>query len=285
MATKDRQTAAVEQAIGLSEVYKFPDFGKLYSTVFGQMSIPKEWRRRLRFGQDRTILEIGAGSGRFTGLITQRANGKNAYVRAMEPRRDCLERLGSLRKDFEGSLSIELAQFPCSLMHGEKYSHIFMVQNTFLEIVNENSKLRDAVGETLQELNDLRRNDGKILFDLPMPMQLKKRGTIFKGHIDGIGDVDYSYSNAVQNRNSYSLMLSYSIASEKGTRSVKSRLGFYIPPLREIEEIARRMNLNMQTHPIDRMPSFFPAQHVIVELGNGNGTHRSSREPFQLKID
>jgi SAM-dependent methyltransferase len=243
----------------LVDVYDFPCFAEFIAAVFDQIPISSEWMHVInRAPRDARVLEIGAGTGRFTAKLLE--GGLN--VCAVERHESFCCALSTLREKVGAKLEVIRGSFPERTL--DKYDMVFLHQNVFLEIANEIS-----VEDAINALNAVRTPHGKIFFDFVDDLSVKSEGMLYDGNVDNIGRVRYGYSEHRLDGQLRRTTLTYELSRREERFYVRTPLSFAVPSVNEIVGLAARHGLTANMTAMGDSFTFFPCKPILVELREG----------------
>jgi len=241
----------------LVDVYEFPLFEDFIAAVFSRVPISSQWMSVLnRVPRGARVLEIGAGTGRFTAKLVERG----LDVSAIERHESSCSTLRKLKEKPADRIEVIRGTFPdCTL---DKYDFVFLHQNVFLEIVNEIS-----VRDTMSALKALLAPNGKIFFDFIDDLKVESRGTLYDSELEGIGRIRYGYSDHRLDGRIQRATLTYELSKGEERFYVRTPLSFVVPSLDEIGSAATDHGLVADVASMEDSFTFFPCKPVLVELG------------------
>jgi len=209
----------------LSNLYSaIPRFSEFVEKAFGKKLISKDWLaevKKIRPGN--SVLEIGAGHGRFTEILIK----TKASITAIEPDpyfNFAFRRNPRLKKASNVRLLKAFFPFPSK----EKYDYILLHQNVFLELINEMPLHR-----TIQSLKKFLKPKGMVILDYVWPFtpDTKREKVIYRHNAKNFGQVKYSYRYILPKLQFYHRVeLYFSISKKGGAKTSKFQLRFWLPP-------------------------------------------------------
>jgi SAM-dependent methyltransferase len=240
----------------LRDVYYFPEFPKVISHIFPQERVSQTWIERLRYiPENATVLEIGAGSGRFTNHILRRS----ISVDAVEQHEEFFNELCTLRDSFPKLRPIR-GLFPDIEL--SVYSHIIMHQNVFLELINEST-----LQETFDSLKRVLLPSGVILLDYPTCFSPPASGgVLFKGSIPQLGKLQYMYEDHRSLNSLHTSILIYQLVDKARRYFVRARLSFEMPSMLDVRTAAETAGFEFTVGPLENTLSFFSSSMNLIQL-------------------
>lgn len=260
--TSSRATAPVELTLGnssfiarLSDLNDFPLFRKVRSAVLTATPIPQAWRAAIaRLEKPARVLNLGDDAGQFTSYLLE--SGFKLP--------DMPERLGtSERLDASGQRQANwnVMQMPLEDAAIGHCDHVLLHHNAFLEAVS-----RSSVAAVLSRLGELSRPGGHIYFDYPVTVLPLSQGSILKGQVDGIGEVEYGYSRHQKHDEVHDCWVEYTLRQEHESFCVRTPLRFLAPELEVVLATARAAGFSCSTFCMPGSISFLGGELVLVEL-------------------
>lgn len=253
---------ATKKIYNLTDLYDLlPHFPKFIETVFSGMEISPDWVQKVsRVKKSMKVLEIGAGHGRFTKLLSK----TRAFITSIEPNEHFYESLtrNSVLKA-KRNVKFLKAFFPYFSI--DRYDYIFLHQNVFLELINQ------LPGEqVVQHLHNLLVPDGKVILDYIWPFSPKKNKqpvSIYQGEVPGLGRVTYSYSYlGEESKFNHRVELYFKIHRPDGKAiSKKIRIKLFVPSWHEVENWIRKAGGKVMKKKL-RSHSFFPGKLLLASF-------------------
>lgn len=228
----------------LCDVKDFPLFTEVMSGIQRSRPIEEPWAKMIsQLAMPAQILDIGDPAGQFAKCL--RGNGFAVNVLADQ------RAFGGLTTSGRGT-------------EGEvnpTYSHIFLHHNTFLEAVNEM-----GAHEVLARLHELSSAGALVCFDYPATVLPKAEGTILRGPIDGVGEVEYLYRQHEQENGMHRARLEYTVRRGHESFYVRVPLRFAAPALADVVALADETGYSSRTCPMPGAFSFLAGEMVFVEM-------------------
>jgi len=249
--TRSQPVNAVASEFRPHEIYRVRYFPQVCDRVFGEAEINDEWQRALRAyckpGQ--SVLEIGAGGGRLSSLLSS----WGCQVQAMEPN----PYFATLFKSSYRHVTLIEAMFPTAAVR-EVHDTIVLHRNVFIELINELS-----LAAVWAALRDALTSSGVVLLDYPLlaePLQLGERHVALATEISSVGYVEYSYEVVEVDGESVVAELSWNVDSTVVRHHQRFRLRCYGPSLNCISQSAASVGLTLESETSLSTFTFYPGQ-------------------------
>jgi hypothetical protein len=246
--------------VTLSDVYDFPLFSEFAGAVFSSRAVSKEWLAAISGLNPVTpVLEIGAGTGRFTQDLLR----AGLRVVALERNEIFCGKLVELASHSGGRCEVLRCIFPA--LPRKQFHSIVLHQNVFLELAN-------GLGfhAALNAVCEIAAPGATILLDHPDEISTDDSRQIFEGEISGVGHVDYSYFGHEQKGITHTAILKYHVAQTTNNYFVQAPFVVDIPTASTIMAFAEILGFTTKATPIDGQKTFIANSMVLLTMINNS---------------
>jgi len=247
--------------IKLHDVYEIPIFFEIYKSIFDNSNISKEWINTIGnyIKPNMKVLEIGAGTGRFTKIISR----DNIYLVSIESNKELYT---ELKSKFNNIINISVIEgfFPQSLPF-DNFNIIILHQNVFIELVNQ-----FGLSDTCSHLKKYLTTNGYVILDYVDDINLEistEFTNIINDTIENIGEVEYKYKVIEKAKENISGILNLIIRNYKKSEDYfyESQLKIEIFDVNAVIEEFHKFNFALiSKEEIKDIFTFFPGKMLLL---------------------